>query len=352
MRFAPTEGFDMRFGLYFSVKDQEESMMKNESFTCNLVTSFFATGVTVLLLCFADPALSAPQVGGAIAIPGGQVAATPISIPRPIRLEKMTQLSGINQSNQGAAMSRILAPSGGQETIAACELVAIRGREITLRLHYRINPARTQPIYAGAWLYDASRKSIDAGYKPVAIGALPDGSVDVVLVLPEHDFRSAHVMTFLMESGQPVFVNGRFKMAYSWNGKTLSAMGEELKIAGTAPAASQPLSDTAFCKEYADTAVTQYNDAIANDLPGIVAPVWSGDAQGHYDWCLGVPRENARQGTALRQGHLDRYKVISQKDATQHKAIDNTNQKALQPMGKAMVIKPLATKSFDPGRGP
>ncbi len=319
--------------------------MKNESSTSNLLSCFFAAGVTLLLLCFAEPALSAPQVGGAIATPGGQVAATPISIPRPIRLEKITQLSDIQQSNQGAVMSQTIPPGGGQETIAACELVAIRGREITLRLHYRINPSRTQPIYAGAWLYDASRKSIDAGYKPVAIGALPDGSVDVVLVLPEQDFRSAYVMTFLMEASQPVFVNGRFKMAYHWNGEILSA-------AGAVPAASQPPSNTAFCKEYAETAVTQYNDAIANNLPGIVAPVWSGDVQGHYNWCLGVPRENANQGTALRQGHLDRYKVIGQKGSMQQKGIDNTNQKAVQPMGKAMVIKPVPTKNLDPGRGP
>jgi len=278
----------------------------------------------------------------------GMVSATPISIPRPIRLEKMKKIAAGSQSNKGTLSS--LTPQ--HDTIEECELVRLQDNELTLRLHYRISPTRSQPIYAGAWLYDANKQAIDAGYKPIALNAFPAGTIDVVLVLPQQDFKAHYVVTFLMESAQPVFVNGRFALPYRWENGVLKATNDiqSLKEGGQGAPALQ--SKQQFCEAYAKTAVAQFNDAIANNLPGIVPPVWSNNSANHYNWCLEVPKENANQGTALRQEHLDRYKVVGQKDIMQQKNIDTIHQKTVQPIDKAMVVKPVPTKNFDPGRGP
>ena len=81
---------------------------------------------------------------------------------RPPRLNP--EVAGSATAN---APATALAPV--DDVISACEIVELRGAEITFRVHYRINAGRSQPIWAGAWLYDASGRSIDAGYKPVAI---------------------------------------------------------------------------------------------------------------------------------------------------------------------------------------
>ena len=297
---------------------------------------------------------AAQSVGGAMVSPAGQVAATPISIPRPIRLEKMMHIPDVQHPNTALNMSQTPAPGTFNEAIEACELVALHGKEMTLRFHYRISPARPQPIFAGAFLYDNSLQPIDAGYKPVAIAA-PGGSVDVVMVLPDRDFQSEYVVTFLMESGQPVFVNGRFKMAYSWQAGTLNGPSlAHIDVAGaaTSQAASEPQSNTVFCEEYAQTAVAQYSYAITNNLPGIVPPVWSDNYAGHYNWCLGVPRENATQGKALRQGHLERYKKAESGSSQGQPVSVKAGAATMPALGKAMVVKPVATKQLDPGLGP
>ena len=302
-----------------------------------------------------NPAHAAQLVGGALVSPGSQVTATPTSIPRPIKLEKMMQMPAVQQQNTAATDGKMAVLGTSSEAIEACELVAVKGDEMTLRLSYRINPTRPQPIYAGAWLYDSSRQVVDAGYKPIAISAAPGGSVDVVMVLPDRDFRSDYVVTFLMESGRPVFVNGRFKMAYSWQRGVLNGPGiAHLDVAGasTSPAVSQPQSKSAFCEEYAQTAVAQYSYAITNHLPGIVAPVWTNDYAGHYNWCLGVPHDNATQGTALRQSHLERYKTSTSGSSQGQPAAVKAGATTMPAVGKAMVIKPVPTKQLDPGRGP
>lgn len=284
--------------------------------------------------------------------PSDSIAATPISIPRPIRLEKIMQLPDINQPSSGGSMSQMTPPVGSQDTIVTSELIGVSGNQITLRMHYLINPSRPQPIYAGAFLYDASRRAIDAGYKPVAISAIPKGSIDVVLVLPKREFISDYVVTFLMESGKPVFVNGRFKMAYSWKSGVLREINDTHMSAGSTPAAGQLQSSTGFCEEYAKTAVGQYNYAITNNLPGIGPPVWSNNSANHYNWCLGVPRKNATQGSALRQGHIDRYKHLVLKNVQGQGSPGQAGVKTIQAVDKAMLIKPIPNKQLDPGRGP
>lgn len=73
-------------------------------------------------------------------------------------------------------------------------------------------------------------------------------------------------------------------------------------IAFTSPAlAAAP--DT--CKQYADKAIDQLHQAQSLGLP-TPAPVWSGNYQLHYNWCLSQSEEALAQGNALRQAQLDK----------------------------------------------
>lgn len=292
------------------------------------------------------------MVAGITANPAGTIAATPISIPRPIRLEKMQHLSEINMAGAATHAADAAGLAALHDVIDDCELLGLQGNEITLRVHYRVNPARPQPIYAGAWLYDANKQSIDAGYKPVAIAAFPQGSIDVVLVLPSEDFSSDYVETFLMESGQPVFINGPFKMPYSWKNGVLSEINSAKMNLKSEPHVPPLQSNMGFCQEYAATAVAQYNYATANKLPGIVPPVWSSDSAAHYSWCLGAPRENANQGNALRQAHIDRYKDVMQNKSSGQDSLDKGKWETIQALDKAKLVKPIPNKKLDPGLGP
>jgi hypothetical protein len=116
--------------------------------------------------------------------------------------------------------------------------------------------------------------------------------------------------------------------------------------------ALQAQSHTTFCEEYANTAVAQYSYAIENNLPGIVPPVWSDDYASHYNWCLGVPQGNATQGANLRQGHLERYKKADSAYPQNQAVSVKAGTTAMPAVGKAMVVRPIPTKQFDPGRGP
>lgn len=247
---------------------------------------------------------AAQTVAGAVAKPSGAIAGLPIPIPRPIQLEKMQLIPSVNVPDSKTTTS--LAPL--HEALENAEIVGMQGNEVTLRLHYRISQDRSQPIYAGAWLYDANRQAIDAGYKPVALSAFPAGSVDVILVLPEAGFRSDYLIAFLMESGQPVFVNGRFNLPYNWENGLFRRNDEVQSPQASVPAIPALQSKAQFCAEYAQTALAQYNYAIANNLSGVVPPVWSNDSANHYNWCLEVAQETANQGTALRQGQIEKYK--------------------------------------------
>lgn len=284
---------------------------------------------------------------------GGQVSgANPLTLSQPIRLEKILQLSKMKHVEPVASQGQKALPTSLRDFIDSCDLLAVRGKELTLRVHYRVDASRRPPIYAGAWLYDASGQSVDAGYKPVAVSALPNGSVDIVLVLPDEPFVSDYVETFLMESGQPAFTNGRFKMAYSWAKGMLSATGDaEMKVGG-ATAVKEIEDHSVFCREYAATAVAQYNSATSQKLPGIAPPVWSNDYALHYNWCLRVPRENARQGSSMRQDYLNKHKRLDQSNVPKLGVPATPNKKMIEAVDKTTVVKPINDKKLDPGLGP
>jgi len=267
--------------------------------------------------------------------PGSTVAGLPIPIPRPVQLERMQQIPAMSAT--GSSQSSMMPL---HDFIQACDLVEQQGNEVTLRVHYQVSPGRKLPIYAGAWLYDAQDQPVDAGYKPVAIRAFPEGDVDVTLVLPKENFNAQYVVTFLMESGQPAFVNGHFSMPYRWEDGMLTLSNQIQTFEPAAPAFPAIQDKQAFCQAYAQKAVAQFDMAMANNLPGIVPPVWSRDAAGHYNWCMGVSIDTANQGSALRQNQLDRYSMPAGKDS----GVD------LQP-GTSMP-KPAANKKLDPGLGP
>ncbi|MBE0582614.1 MAG: hypothetical protein IH612_02495 [Desulfofustis sp.] len=71
-------------------------------------------------------AQAAQFVGGTGATQDGQVAATPISIPRPIRLERIMKISGAEQPNTAPNMSKIAIIGNLDEAIEACELVTLQ----------------------------------------------------------------------------------------------------------------------------------------------------------------------------------------------------------------------------------
>ncbi len=128
---------------------------------------------------------------------GGSVAATPISIPRPVKVGKMvTNVPG---------------------TIEKSDFISMDNNVMHIRLYYKVNPSVADSLYAGAFLYDANLKAIDAGYKPTREYRSPEGSIDVYLVLPSKPFESATMEAFLIHSGK-VIVKQYFKYPLRWNG--------------------------------------------------------------------------------------------------------------------------------------
>ncbi|MFH2092968.1 MAG: hypothetical protein ABIJ31_11450 [Pseudomonadota bacterium] len=319
--------------------------MKN--MLCFLIKSVHVLLLTVILSGLSGLALaSGPMVNPAIK-QGGGVAATPISIPRPIQLEKYTQFVPINQnlSNTGQVAGGMVG------SIDGCDLVTIKGNEMVLSLHYRVAPTVTDAVYSGAFLYDADQQAIDAGYKPNALSQIPSGTTQTILVLPEKPFQSEYVMTFLIQSGK-VIINGRFKLPFLWdgqNGKLLDASQVKMnqkKIDAVLENKAQ------FCDAYANQAIDQYDFAVKHKLSNIVPPVWSNEYTGHYNWCMKVPNETAIQGNELRNTHLKKYA-----GANTATLPDGMAKKQVQLPGKPIVNgpaigKPIQTKGFDPGRGP
>jgi len=111
---------------------------------------------------------------------------------------------------QPADSSSVFSPS--PEVIESCHLMTAQGNTLTFRMKYKIGTNRTQPIFAGAWLYDVDQQIINAGYKPVAISSFPEGSVNIEMMLSNDATRPVYIETFLMESGKPAFIKNRFKI--------------------------------------------------------------------------------------------------------------------------------------------
>ncbi len=127
----------------------------------------------------------------------GSVAATPISIPRPIKVEK------IHANTPG--------------TIEKINFISIDKNTIRIRLYYKVDPSVASSLYGGAFLYDINLKATNAGYKPTREYRTSEGSIDVFLVLPLEPFESATLEAFLMHS-KKVIVKKYFKLPFRWNG--------------------------------------------------------------------------------------------------------------------------------------
>lgn len=128
---------------------------------------------------------------------GGAVAATPISIPRPVQVGKI----------KASALG----------TIEKTEFISMDKNVMHIRLYYKVAPSVADGLYGGAYLYDINLKAINAGYKPTREHKAAEGSIDVDLVLPPESFESATLEAFLMHSGK-VIVKQYFKMPIRWNG--------------------------------------------------------------------------------------------------------------------------------------
>ncbi|MFH2091919.1 MAG: hypothetical protein ABIJ31_06115, partial [Pseudomonadota bacterium] len=278
-------------------------------------------------------------------------SATPISIPRPIRLEKMVdfKLLGTPQTLSATAQQSPLTQPG---SIDVCDLKLVKGNQMILSLHYRLDQTINGPVYAGGYLYDDKQNPVDAGYKPVALRTLPNGTIDFIMVLPDTAFKSQYIMTFLIRAGK-VIVNQRFSLAFLWDGNLGKMLYPAMAKRDEKNKMNPVLQNKAkFCDDYAKEALAQYEFAVKNNLSGIVPPVWSRDYNSHYTWCLKVPDKQAIQGSNLRKAYL---KKTASTDMPGLAELLKKSPAALP--GKPVVdtpdsIKPIQNKGFDPGRGP
>lgn len=133
-------------------------------------------------------------VGGQV---GGAVAATPISIPRPIQVGKIK--------------------ANALGTIEKTELLSLDNNVMHIRLYYKVAPSVADSLYGGAFLYDINLKPLNVSYKPTREHKAPQGSIDVSLLLPSESFDSATLEAFLMHAGK-VIVKQYFKAPLRWNG--------------------------------------------------------------------------------------------------------------------------------------
>lgn len=227
------------------------------------------------------------------------------------------------------------------------------GNEVQLRVSYEFSGARPMPVYAGAYLYDADGLSVNAGYKP-AVAGRPDGSVDITMVLPDAQFQSHHLVTFFMESGQPVFMNARFIFRYRWQAGTLSEVSHNTAAyQAMQTTAAEAVSDADFCRAYANAAISQYKSAVELGVPGIDFPVWSDSFDHHYTWCISVPHETAEQGSEMRQSQIDRS-VITIKETGQIVGSDNAKPVSGTEAAGGVTNQgsSLTARQLDPGLGP
>lgn len=184
----------------------------------NIVVSIF-----LVVLVMASPALTAQMMQGVVqgrtavpAVPtvspvrvetvgkpassahhvrGGGVAATPISIPKPISPLK-------NSLNK----------------IEKTDLISLNKNVMHIRLQYKVDSSLADKLYAGALLYDMNLRDVNARCKPVRKQKSSKGSADVYLVLPAKPFKSATLKTFLKHSGK-VVTKKYFKLPFVWDGQ-------------------------------------------------------------------------------------------------------------------------------------
>ena len=183
--------------------------------------------------------------------PGQLVEASPIAIPRPIRLEvydpankiaglpipiprppfnrdtgipapaALSSKTKIIESTALALPAEKQAARAMTDDITGFEMVRMRNSTLVARMHFSVDPDRTRPIYAGAWLFGPDKKDVGVGYKPVTIPRVDTGSVEIMLTLPDKTFTTEFAEAMLIQSGQ-VIAKKRFAAAYTWNSDPLS----------------------------------------------------------------------------------------------------------------------------------
>ena len=238
--------------------------------------------------------------------PGNIVAATPISIPRPIRLMKITRVQSLTMEKQQKNPLQAIATIHPAQ-IDGCRVQSVIGNKMVLDISYTVSTALKGPVFCGAFIYEARQQAVNAGYKPVQLQQLPTGSTGLTMVLPKTPFSSAYIETFLIRSGK-IITKTQFDLPFEWygaNGKLLTSVKQ-----GAAHSDSDiQTTDTelSFCEKYARAAVAQYELGVKHQLPGIFAPSWSNDEKGHYNWCMKSPGDFAINEDRLRQTHLRKY---------------------------------------------
>jgi hypothetical protein len=147
------------------------------------------------------PMATGPKVGQVTKVAGGGiVAATPISIPRPIK--------------QGGLQVAHAIPAN---RIERAEMVSLDGNSMHIRFHYRTADSINNQMYGGAFLYDIDMKPVNVGYKPTGEYRGSQGEMDIFLTLPPEPFQSATLETLILHNGK-VLVRQYFKMPFVWNG--------------------------------------------------------------------------------------------------------------------------------------
>ena len=289
----------------------------------------FILSAVIFLACLAGPSIAtATDKQVKMMQPsGGLVAATPISIPKPVRLVKIApaQLPDKTQPNQ-----HLLKAVAGMPTarISDCTLKSVISNEMVFELSYRIPSSLEGPFYGGAFIYESRQQAVNAGYKPLQLTRLPEGTADLTLVLPASAFTSSYIETFLIRSGK-ILTKTQFKLPFEWNGTT-GKLKTRIQPGYVREKTVSPKPRASFCEDYANAAVAQFHLGMKHRLPGIAAPVWSNDQKGHYSWCLQVSDNLAIREDTRRQNHLKKY--------------------LHSDLNAATINEPIP--GLDPGRGP
>jgi hypothetical protein len=269
-------------------------------------------------------------------IPGIQlqnpVVVTPLPPPKPIRLKK---LKASIQQDQSQPKNPLSGKLRGQVT--DCFLTKRSGNEMILTIAYQVQEAAQSTVYAGAWIYEGQQEIVDTGYKPAQLLALPNGTLELTLVLNESPFSAEYLEAFLIQDGI-VFGKSQFAFPYAWSGKDGQLTKVGLPSPGDQQAGSsdgstkQGESTNDFCNRYADVAVTQYSLGTHYQLNGVLPPVWSSDRAAHIDWCMETDRHLVKAGDMFRAQHL--------LNTLPKAVIDNMKQRGVK------------VPSLDPGLGP
>ncbi len=151
-----------------------------------------------------NPAASNAKAKGHLNSGMSAVAATPISIPRPIKTG--------HPKVGGAVQAQKPVPD-----IREAKLVAMDGNRVRIRFSYKNGSPDGPEMYGGAFLYDLARKPIDVSYTPTRPFRGAAGTVDVELIMPATAFQAATLETFILCSGK-IVERQFFKMPFVWTG--------------------------------------------------------------------------------------------------------------------------------------